>query len=73
MAATLKKKRPKAPKKCPVSFRFDETTARHLKVLSAYYRRNTTVVVEDLIDAEYEKLQKTDAVEVKKAEQFIED
>ncbi len=73
MAAPSKKKRVKAPKQCPVSFRFDETTVRHMKILSAYYRRNTTVVVEDLIDAEYEKLQKADSVELKKAEQFIED
>ncbi len=39
----------------------------HIKVLNDYYRRNTTVVVEDLIYAEYEKLQKSDAVELKKS------
>lgn len=65
------KKREKAEKNTPLSFRVDDTTMFRLRVMAAYYRRGLTTVVEDLIDLEFERLQKKDPVDLKKAEKFI--
>lgn len=53
-----------------MSFQFDETLAYHIRVLRSYYRRNFTVVLTNLIESEYERLQKSDLAELKKSEKF---
>lgn len=58
-------------KTSPLSFRFDETTLFRIKVLAKYYGHNSTHILEELIDTEYEKLLKTDTSELKKTEKFI--
>jgi predicted DNA-binding protein len=68
---TKLKKRDKQEKTTPISFRVDDITRSRLKTLSAYYRKGLTSIVEELIDQEYERLEKKDPHELKKAESFV--
>ena len=72
MPPKKKTKREKQKKETIVSFRADAITLNRLKILASYFRRGVTTVIEDLIDHEFERIEKSDPVELKKSEKFVE-
>lgn len=71
MALERRRQRTKGNKTYPQSFRFDETTIARIKALTAYYGHSATFVLEELVDAEYQRLAEEDSGELKKAEKSI--
>lgn len=69
MGLQRKEKREKKP--ISISFRVSEETERRLKVLGDYCGRGMTYVIEELIDAEYERIKAKDPKELKKAEKDL--